>query len=232
MAKKKKNRNYVTEKTVQAKTQREQARQAEKRKKTVKQTVCITLITVLIAGVILGGGALLGMFDYYPTATQHAVIEIEGYDTALHVELYGNDAPKTVENFVKLVEEGHFDGMSLLSFVDGCLYAGGENADGGDKGIQGEFSDNGVKNRIPHKRGTLSMARGEDKDSAYDQFFIVTKKASRLNGSYAAFGAIDKDGMKIIDDILSKLQLDANGKINAASAPKIKSISLHDSHGH
>jgi|GEM_PF-3556132 len=232
MAKKKQNRNYVTEKTVQAKAQREQALRAQKRKKTVRQAVCITLVAVLIVGAVLGGGALLGMFDYYPEATQHAVIEIDGYDTALHVELYGDDAPKTVESFVKLVEAGHFNGMSLLSFVDGCLYVGGESADGGDKGIKGEFSDNGVENKILHKRGTLSMARGEGKDSAYDQFFIVTKKSPSLNGSYAAFGAIDRDGMKIIDDILSKLKVGADGTIDAATAPKIKSISLHDSHGH
>ena len=48
-----------------------------------KLTPARILVGYVVAGVILGGGALLGMFDYYPTATQHAVIEIEGYDKSL-----------------------------------------------------------------------------------------------------------------------------------------------------
>ena len=232
MAKKKKNSNYVTEKTTQAKAQQAQEKRSRERKKTVKQVSVLVCVLVLIVGVILGGGALLGMFDYYPTATQHAVIQLEGYDTALHVELYGNDAPETVKHFVELVEDGHFDGKSLLSFADGCLYAGGETADGGDKGIKGEFSDNGHKNKIAHKRGILSMARGDGYDSAYDQFFIVTETRRELNGSYAAFGALDADSLAVIDAIVAAIEWNDDGTVREESLPKIVSISLHDSHGH
>ena len=68
--------------------------------------------------------------------------------------------------------------------------------------IKGEFSSNGVKNDLQHKRGVISMARAMDPDSAGSQFFIMHADADYLDGQYAAFGAVI-EGMDEVDRIAS-----------------------------
>ena len=66
--------------------------------------------------------------------------------------------------------------------------------------IEGEFSSNGVENELKHKRGTISMARSMDPNSAGSQFFIMHADAPHLDGQYAAFGKV-VEGMDIVDEI-------------------------------
>lgn len=228
MSKKKKNSNYVTEKTEEAKASREEAAKKKSRDKIVKRVLTLGVAFIVAVAILVGGAFALGLFDYYPTATYHAAIELEDYGT-LHVELYGNDAPLAVENFVKLADQGYFDGLKLHSIKNGLLYGGAISADGGTKGIGGEFSSNGKENKISHRRGIISMARGEDPDSAYAQFFIVNEDNASLDGDYAAFAKITS-GMDIIDRILKESSVDANGRISSSDAPVIKSITTHESH--
>ena len=230
MAKKKKNANYVTEKTVAARAEATEAAVRNKRKKTVKTVVTAIVIVLAVAAMLALIGLAFGLFDYYPTATEHVVIELDGYDS-LHVELYGNDAPATVKNFLALAEDGYYDNRTLHTLLGDLLYGGNTIADDGENGIKGEFAENGKENKITHKRGVISMARGESNDSGYGQFFIVTKDSPELDGKYAAFGMIT-DGMDIIDKIVSEAKPGEDGKLPLAERITIKSISSHDSHGH
>ncbi len=120
------------------------------------------------------------------------------------VELYPDIAPITVENFVKLVKDGFYDGLTFHRIIPGFMIQGGDPDGNGTGGpgwtIKGEFSSNGVKNYLHHARGVISMARAMDPDSAGSQFFIMHADAAYLDGEYAAFGKVI-DGMDEVDRI-------------------------------
>ena len=219
-----KNINEQT-KPLSKKELREQQKKQKQRRKTV-----VTVISIIVAvGIFVGIFFITGAFDYQPQSTYDVLITIENYGS-LHVELYGNDAPETVKHFLKLADDGYYNGKSVFKLFDDLAYMGDKNASSA-QGIKGEFFDNGFENKILHKRGILSMARGEDPNSAYGQFFIVTKTSRDLNGKYAAFGKVTS-GMEIIDNIYKTLETDDNGMIAEGKQPIIKSISSHASHSH
>ena len=227
MAKQKKNSNYVTEKTIAAKAQKEDQKQKEKKAKTTKTVAISVGSAVAVLAIIFGILFACGAFEYSPKSTNHVNIEIEDYGT-LHVELYGNDAPKTVENFLKLAEDGYFDSMTLHTFLDGLLYGGSKVASNVGSGVVGEFYENGYENKVKMEKGVIAMARGENPNSAYGQFFIVTEKdAKDLEGSYAAFGKITNT--ELLDKILADLE-GVNGEINPSDAPRIVGIDSHEHH--
>ena len=120
------------------------------------------------------------------------------------LELDHNAAPKTVENFEKLVREGFYDGLIFHRVIRGFMIQGGDptgtGMGGADENIVGEFALNGHPNPISHKRGVISMARAQDFNSASSQFFIVHEDAPYLDEQYAAFGHV-VDGMDIVDEI-------------------------------
>ena len=118
-------------------------------------------------------------------------------------------APITVENFLKLVNEGFYDGLTFHRIITEFMIQGGDpegNGTGGAKDtIVGEFSSNGYNNDISHIRGVISMARSQAPDSASSQFFICNADASEsLDGNYAAFGYVVK-GMSVIDKITAEV---------------------------
>lgn len=225
MAKQKKNSNYVTEKTVAAKAEREAEKLKVKKEKTVKIVVISVAASLAFIGLILGLLIGLGAFDYTAEPTYHASFTFDNGST-LHIELYGNDAPETVKHFVKLCQNGHFNGLTAHSLIDGELFVGEEVV--GAKGIKGEFSSNGVENKIPMKKGVVCMARGSDPDSAYGQFFVLSKNDSSLKGDYAAFGKITDTAA--LDSLLEGITADENGRVQGA--PKITNVSLHEAHDH
>ena len=96
MAKKKKNSNYVTPKTIAAKEAMEAAKRRLKIKKILIPSVIAFLILALIVGAVFAIGVPLGMLDYKPEATGHVSIEFEGYEDTMHIELYGNDAAENI----------------------------------------------------------------------------------------------------------------------------------------
>ena len=250
MGKKKKNNNYVTEKRILAQAEAEKAKKAAKNKKIIMYSVISVLI---VAALVLGIWGIVTLInnadreanpnmDFKPT--HHASIEIEGYGT-LHVELYGDEAPITVNNFVKLANEGFYNGKTFHRVMEDFMIQGGcpngngtgdyKDADGKEVNIKGEFSANGVRNDIKHIRGTISMARGGyDNDSASCQFFIVqetsTNNTLSLDGKYAAFGMVT-DGMEIVDQIVEDMKaLGYTEAVDAKDQPVIKSITIHESH--
>lgn len=123
------------------------------------------------------------------------------------MEVYPKVAPITVDNFLSLVEEGFYDGLTFHRIIDGFMAQGGafdpvnQSNDPAAK-IKGEFSSNGVENNLSHRRGVVSMARTNIPDSASSQFFICYGDASYLDGEYAAFGYVT-EGMETVDSFLS-----------------------------
>lgn len=155
-------------------------------------------------------------------------IEIQDYGV-IKATLDADKAPITVENFLKLVDEKFYDGLTIHRVVKDFVIQGGDpegNGQGGsDETIKGEFSSNGINNPLSHTRGALSMARnGIDMDSASSQFFIVVKDATYLDGDYAAFGYVD-EGMDIIDKICEEVEAsDDMGTVEKEKQPVITSI--------
>jgi len=124
----------------------------------------------------------------------------------IKAELYPDIAPRTVDNFVSLVQEKFYDGLIFHRVVPGFVIQGGDPLGNGtgDPGysIPGEFTSNGFKNNLKHVRGVLSMARAQDPNSAGSQFFIVTKDSDFLDGEYAAFGKVI-EGLDVVDKIVN-----------------------------
>ncbi len=161
-----------------------------------------------------------------------AKIVVKDYGT-ITVKLDGKTAPITVQNFVGLAKSGFYDGLTFHRIIKGFMMQGGDpNKDGtggSDKTIKGEFKENGVKNKISHKRGVISMARSSDYDSASSQFFIMQEDQTSLDGQYAAFGHVIK-GMKVVDKICDDADpMDDNGTIAESKQPIIKTIKIEES---
>ena len=131
------------------------------------------------------------------------------------VELYPDIAPKTVENFVNLINEEFYNGLTFHRVIDGFMIQGGDplgNGTGGSEtNIEGEFKNNGWEtNNLSHTEGVLSMARAMDPNSASSQFFICVADATYLDGEYAAFGKVI-EGLDIAKSIAT-VEKDSNDK--------------------
>ena len=137
---------------------------------------------------------------------QNPVVTIEMANGKLiKAELYPDQAPNTVNNFISLVSSGFYDGLIFHRVISGFMIQGGDPAGVGTGGpsycIKGEFALNGfATNNIKHERGVLSMARAMSPNSAGSQFFIMHRNASHLDGQYAAFGKVI-EGIEVIDEI-------------------------------
>ena len=165
------------------------------------------------------------------SGTHHAEIQVKDYGT-ITVELDADTAPITVTNFVNLAKDGFYDNLTFHRIMDGFMIQGGDpNGDGtggADQTIKGEFSSKGVENEISHTRGTISMARAQDPDSASSQFFIVQEDSDYLDGNYAAFGHVTS-GMEIVDQICKDVPVeDDNGTVKAENQPVIEKITITD----
>lgn len=162
----------------------------------------------------------------------HIEIEIKDYGT-IKLELDADTAPITVTNFIKLAQEGFYDGLTFHRIISGFMIQGGDpegtGMGGSDETIKGEFSANGVENNIEHKRGVISMARSNAPDSASSQFFIVHQDSPHLNGQYAAFGSTT-EGIEIVDKICENTEVqDPNsGLVAAEKQPVITTITVID----
>ena len=160
---------------------------------------------------------------YLNSENPRVVITMESGKT-MTIELFPSCAPKTVENFLKLVDQKFYDNLIFHRVIKDFMIQGGDplgtGVGGSDETIVGEFAANHVKNYLAHDRGVISMARTMDPNSASSQFFICHADCSHLNGQYASFGVL-VDGFDTLDEI-------ANTKTNFEDKPlvdqKIKSI--------
>ena len=193
--------------------------------KNVKNIIwIIALILVIVLIAVIGYG-------YYKKATMEvknpvATMEVENFGT-IKIELYPDQAPNTVANFVKLANNGFYDGLTFHRIVKDFMIQGGDKEgtgqgsasikdlkdDGEDTeySIKGEFVSNGVNNKLKFEEGVIGMARNdytqysstlaeESYNSGSSQFFIMTKANSSLNGNYTSFGKVI-EGMDIVHNI-------------------------------
>ena len=150
----------------------------------------------------------------------------------IYAELYPEYAPVTVENFLKLVDSGFYNGLTFHRIIEGFMAQGGCPLGNGTGGsgteIKGEFSANGVDNPLTHERGVLSMARSSNPDSASSQFFIMHADAQHLDGNYAAFGRV-LSGMGVVDALCANAAVtDNNGTVAREDQPVITEAARAD----
>lgn len=138
----------------------------------------------------------------------------------IEADLYPHVAPESVANFVKLANEGFFNGLIFHRVINGFMIQGGGFDESFYKGkfdakeadtVKGEFRSNGFANNLKHTRGVISMARTSDPNSASSQFFIMHQDAPHLDGEYAAFGEVTS-GMYVVDDIAGSKTTTLDGK--------------------
>jgi len=224
MGKQRKNSNYLTKWAVEEKRRKEEEALKKKKRNT---TIAISAIAaIVIIGIVLGlGFGVFGWGKPHFKVTHYATIEIENYGT-VELELYGEEAPITVENFVKLANEGFYDGLTFHRIIKGFMAQGGRSTSKPAANIKGEFSYNDIDNDILHERGVISMARSDDYDSASSQFFIMHETTPDLDGLYAAFGRVTS-GIEVIDKICEDAKpYDGNGGILPASQPVITKLTV------
>lgn len=169
-----------------------------------------------------------------PAGKHHVEIAVKDFGT-ISVELDGDVAPITVENFLKLAGDGFYDGLTFHRVVSGFMIQGGDplgtGKGGSDENIKGEFSENGVENNLSHTRGAISMARANPMDSASSQFFIVHEDSTFLDGKYACFGYVT-EGIEVVDAICDAIPetafLDSIGTVEKESQPVIESVKVID----
>jgi peptidyl-prolyl cis-trans isomerase B (cyclophilin B) len=123
----------------------------------------------------------------------------------IKIELFPDVAPNTVNNFISLVSKGYYDRLIFHRVIPGFMIQGGcpTGTGTGNPGysIKGEFTSNGFKNELKHKRGVISMARSSMPNSAGSQFFLMVADSPHLDGQYASFGQIIS-GMEEADRIV------------------------------
>ena len=160
------------------------------------------------------------------TVTNTVEIKVKDYGTIV-VDLYGNLAPITVKNFLKLVNEKFYDGLTFHRIISGFMIQGGAPKSGSSEveTIKGEFAANGIENNLEHKRGVISMARTNVPDSASSQFFIMHADYPSLNGQYASFGMV-RSGLDVVDKIAENNYTfeNSNGFVVESQQPVIESI--------
>ena len=153
------------------------------------------------------------------------IIEMEN-GKKMTVELYPKEAPITVANFLKLVNDGFYNGLIFHRVISGFMIQGGDplgtGYGGSENSIKGEFRANGVNNTIRHTRGVISMARSQSPNSASSQFFICVEDLPYLDGQYAAFGKV-VEGIDVVDEIAS-VETDYNDM--PLKPQKIKTITV------
>lgn len=178
-------------------------------KKNIGLIIAIILILALIGYVIASNVIHATKSVQNPIVT----MEVENFGT-VKIELYPDIAPNTVANFISLINEGYYDGLTFHRAVKGFMVQGGDKEGTGSgkvaQTIKGEFLENGYeKNTLRHDRGVISMARSdysslglvqEGYNSAFSQFFIMTDNNTSVNGYYAGFGKVI-EGMDVVDAI-------------------------------
>lgn len=138
-------------------------------------------------------------------------------------------APKHVENFLTLAEQGFYDDLAFHRIIDGFMIQGGcprgDGTGSGPNQLPAEFNDK------PHKLGTLSMARAADPDSASCQFFICLDRCDFLDGQYTAFGELTDDASAETLQKIGKIEVRDGGageKSSPVKPVKINKVAVEE----
>ena len=191
----------------------------------------ISKLTILLVSILIITGCTIP--NSVEEGEKMIKIEMSVKDYGIiQLELNKEEAPITVDNFVKLVKDGFYDDLTFHRIIDSFMIQGGDPKGNGTGGstetIVGEFSSNNIENNIKHERGVISMARSMDKNSASSQFFIMHEDSPHLDGEYAAFGKVIS-GIEVVDKIVSKAIVeDGNGTVLKDNQPIIEYIKVID----
>lgn len=144
---------------------------------------------------------------------------------SITLKFFPETAPGHVKNFIDLAQKGFYNGTTFHRVIPGFMIQGGDpNSKNPDKRTHGTggpgYTIKAEFNDRPHKRGTLSMARAGNPDSAGSQFFICVKDAAFLDRQYTAFGEVES-GMEVVDKIVSQPR-DPNDNPNERIEMKVK----------
>ena len=196
----------------------------------IKLSVLLLILTMLLSLCGCESG-LVYEKDEKLFGTHEAVMTIKDFGE-VKLELYGDVAPVTVANFVKLVNNGFYDGLTFHRLIHDYMIQGGDpNGDGTGNSaprIYGEFKNNGFENNLKHEKGVISMARSRDYNAASCQFFIMLGDEPLLDGDYAAFGKVT-EGMEVLEAIANSLKtVGYNGEIEQDKQPIIEKIEMVD----
>ena len=201
----------------------------------MKRTICLVLVLAIALCLCACGkkreAAPAEQAAEAFKTVRHAEITVKDYGT-IKLELDVGSAPITVANFIKLAQDGFYDGLTFHRIMDGFMIQGGDplgnGLGGSDEKIKGEFRQNGVDNPIRHVKGVISMARANDPNSACSQFFITVADDTFLDGAYAAFGRVT-EGLEIAEQIAKDAKpIDNNGTIPSEQQPVIESVVITD----
>lgn len=194
-----------------------------------RNVICAVLSAAMLLSCVLFSSCGKKDETKTPASDCVATIEIKDYGT-ITVALDASAAPETVANFVSLAKSGFYDGLTFHRIIEGFMMQGGAPKEGSKspETIKGEFSANGVDNKLSHTRGAISMARANPYDSASSQFFIVHKDSTFLDGKYAAFGYVTS-GIEVVDAVCEAAKpTDDNGSIPEDQQPVIVSVKISE----
>ena len=147
---------------------------------------------------------------------------------AFTIELFESDAPVTVKNFLEYVDAGHFDGTVFHRVIPGFMVQGGGMTDDMRQKPTRAPIKNEASNGLKNRRGTLSMARTNDPDSATSQFFInlvdnaFLDPSPRSGAGYAVFGCVT-EGMSVVD-AMAKVKTGRRGPHDDVPTEPIKVV--------
>jgi peptidyl-prolyl cis-trans isomerase B (cyclophilin B) len=178
---------------------------------TIGLIILIVLIGILFVVTKTDRNKPLSGKESMPMADTKAIIHTKFGDITL--SFFPEDAPKHVDNFIELSKKGFYNQTIFHRVIPNFMIQGGDpNSKSEDKSQHGTggpgYNLKAEFNKNSHKRGTLSMARSGDPDSAGSQFFICVSDVPHLDGQYSVFGEVT-DGMDVVDKIVSK-QRDQN----------------------
>lgn len=177
----------------------------------MKKVSSMTSYTILLRQLgVASAVAALAVSLGFPGAwaddqTENPKVLMETTDGEITIELFADKSPITVENFLRYVEDGHYDGTVFHRVISNfMIQGGGFTAELKEKPTRGPIVNESV-NKLHNTRGTLAMARTNDPDSASAQFFINQRSNLRLDWSggkegYTVFGEV-VDGMQVVDII-------------------------------
>ena len=211
--------------------------------------LCLAVVAAIVIAIMVATGAFQPKFeapainmtevkseinsfkatDFAETTdvTEYVKITVKDYGDIV-VRLRPDVAPKSVDNFQKLVKSGHYSGKIFHRVIQDFMIQGGgfdgTGAQHESSAIMGEFTSNGHVNNLKHVRGVLSMARANDPNSATNQFFICDADSSHLDGGYAAFGYV-LAGMDVVDKIAA---VDTNGNDKPLTNVIIEKVTFVD----
>jgi peptidyl-prolyl cis-trans isomerase B (cyclophilin B) len=171
------------------------------------RTLAIVGIVILIAVGLILFNPFNSNSNSSDNMSNRQIAVIETNFGNIVIQLFPDVAPGHVENFVKLAQDGFYDGSTFHRVIPGFMIQGGDpNSKDEDRSNDGQggpgYTINAEFSDVPHKRGILSMARAQDPNSAGSQFFIVVADSNFLDGQYTVFGEVI-EGMDVADKIVN-----------------------------